>query len=246
MFDWRLDVLVPVILAAIVAVTGVLFSPLRHYLERVSHRVFRRNLVSVEVREDPAEFLAGTPDWEPFAVWVPSQPSAEPPVPESARLLLRTMKSLHGEAALWQVVEVRLSSRVRTTVEGIEVSSESIESDRRGCIYAMSVGGGELLPHAVDIDLSVAGKPTASVDFGGQRRSLADARYALAPGETEAWIFRAAGVSRDQGWWLNIRLRADGLEWVRRVPKKGMFLLRSADGRPTRHAVVGGEWETHD
>lgn len=246
MFDWRLEVLVPVILAATLGVVGILLSPLRHYLERVSNRVFRRHLVSIEVREDPAEFLAGTPDWEPFAVWIPSLPPAEPPVPESARLLLRSMKSLHGEAALWQVVEVRLSSRVPTTVEGIEVSSASIESDRRGCIYAMSVGGGELLPHAVDIDLSVVGKPTASVDFGGQRRSLADARYALAPGETESWIFRATGVRRDQGWWLNIRLRADGHEWVRRVPKKGMFLLRSADGRPVRHAVGGGVWEKHD
>lgn len=242
MFDWRLDILIPVLITVALSVLAAILEPTLHPIKRIRNRIFRRGLVRVEVQQDPGVLLAGKPDWEPFAAWVPREPSVAPPVPVAARNLLRDLDNLGAQAALWQVIEVRLASRAPLTIEAIEVSSEVMPKEPGGCIYAMSVGGAELLPHAVDIQLTSSGDPVATLDSAGDRRSLAEMRYSLAVDEIESWIFRASASAEDQGWWLQLRVRSMGDEWTIRIPRSGSFILRTGQGRKTYLAGVGSKW----
>jgi hypothetical protein len=223
-----------------VVVTGLL-HPLAERLERFSRRLWRSRPLLVHIEADRRLIWAGSPPWVAAAVWVPRLPQEQPP--EDANDWSAWAGRLGGHDADVTMLQVTLQAKSAVSVvvdrPAVRHSREELTD---GAILLCPVGGADLLPRRIELDLDTfAGDSTLSrfLDYDEEAPLPA---LQLAGGDVERFQIWATATSGYHQWQLELPLLVDGRR-ERFVVNNGgdAFRLVGIEGLPT-YAWDRGQW----
>lgn len=150
-----MEVLLGAVVGAVVAVAvTALLHPVAERLERASRRLWKVGPLFVHVETDRRVIWAGSPPWIPAAVWVPEMPDEQPPM--DANDWSTWARRLGGHDADVTMLEVTLQARKdMSLVIDRPMIRHARSDDRRGVIALCRVGGADLLPRRIEVDLDL-------------------------------------------------------------------------------------------
>jgi hypothetical protein len=207
--DW-LTYLGGLVLAAVVgSVVEAVFSPIRHWLSGA----FGWKPIHVHVERDPKIIWAEFPPWIEAMVWLPEQPTQDPP------LDCRDWNEWASASGGCDAVKTTLRITVQAK-ENAAVLIESVLVDRAegpepykpvttGVVAVCPVGGADVNPKRLDIDLEMDPPVGEWLDEDGQR--LRERRQiSLARRETDQFLVWAHAENGDHRWTLRLNLLVNG------------------------------------
>lgn len=238
-----MEVLVGALVGAVVgvAITGLL-HPMAERLERFSRRLWRVRPLFVHIEADRRLIWAGSPPWIPAAVWLPEMPREQPPL--DANDWSAWGRRLGGHDADVTMLQVTLQARKDVSlVVDRPMIRYARSDDRRGVIALCPVGGADLLPRRIDVDLDTFDGDVAMTQHLDYDEEVPWPSISLAPGEVERLHIWAKASSGFHQWRLELPVLVDGRRRLVPVDNAGdAFTTVGFDGIP-KVVWIEGHWE---
>ncbi|MFD3542577.1 hypothetical protein ACFWUQ_24235 [Streptomyces sp. NPDC058662] len=195
-----------------------MMHPLAKRLEAISRRIYKIKAVAIHIERDPSIIWSGYPNWVGASVWMPELPADAPDHPTD---WYNWARPLGGSDARLTVLKVSITSRdtAAILVEPPKIRSLPlpIGDPPKGIVATYPVGGAELNPRRVQVDLEWG----AATWVGPEGAPIRALNLSLAPGETEQFhIYAHAAAGRYQ-WRLELPLLVDGKRLTVRVEDDG-------------------------
>lgn len=219
-------------------------EPVNRWIGRFGRRVTRTSGVQIHVETDPAQIWAGMPPWIGARVFVPGNPSDCTP-PDNPLDWLKWAEEMGGCASGEAVIELTLSGDSPATVV-LAAPRVSVEKTALppGFIGIRPVGGAEISPRGITVDLDQFGYQHPVVDMGqdtwdGERMPK---RWTLAKGDVEVFILRVK-LTQDYAvaWKAVIPMHVDGRKMSATIDNKGKPFYLCGDASTAR-IWDGGSW----
>jgi hypothetical protein len=210
----------------------VLFHPVAERLERASRRLWRVNPLLVHVERDPEVIWAGSPPWVGTSVWLPDHVTEHPP--SKCMAWSQWARRRSGHDADLTFLEITLQARKDTSlVIGTPIVRQRTDQVLGGRVLQCPVGGADLEPRRIELDLDTFGDDHALVDFIVDGESSSFPTVALAPGDIERFhIWARARTGRHQRR-LELPVLVDGRRRVVNVDDGGdPFVTVGSEGLP--------------
>lgn len=218
-------------------VGGVVTSfsePAQRAAARFGRSVSRDSGVRIHVESDPRVIWAGYPPWVGAEVYVPGSPGRHVP-PFDALDWLQWAERNGGCAAHEAVVQVTMVGESPTTVVLSPPQVEARQAGELGGFHAIRpVGGAEISPRSITVDLDTFGLQSPIVDMGADsvHGPSMPSSWSLAKGDVEVFLFRVrASHYALIEWSASLPILIDG---------KRRFLSVDNDGKPFRLAGADG------
>lgn len=223
-----------------VVVTGLL-HPVAERLERFSRRLWRSHPLFVHIETDRKLIWAGSPPWVAAAVWIPHVPT-EPP-PEDANEWSAWARGQGGHDADVTMLQVTLQAK---SAMSVVVDRPAVRHNRddlaSGAILLCPVGGADLLPRRIELDLDTFAGDSALARFLDYDEEMPMPSVQLAAGDVERFHIWATAISGYHQWQLELPLLVDGRR-ERFVVNDGgdAFQLVGSEGLP-EYTWDGAGW----
>lgn len=223
--------------ALIAALAGWLVM---HFAPGVLARLVRRPPVLVHVELDPANMYAGMPNWVGSAWVLPDSISPESlgvPPTGVCRDWREWMWPMGAYDGWYTELRITLQGNVDSTVlvDGLRVNVLDRGAPSGHC-FMCAVGGADIQPRSVNVDLDWSGVVTYS-DSGGD--PVGRFTFTLSKGEVETFHVRAEAKAVQCSWTADLLLIVNG-------ERRTVHL--DADGEPFRTSATEGlpAWTWYD
>lgn len=204
------DVLISGLVGALLGLlVTALLHPLAERLERLSRRLWGWKPLLLHIEQDRRLIWAGSPPWVPAAVWLPELPQDAPPEnPDDWGAWARSRRGCDADVGMLQVT-LQAKSAVSVVVDRPAVRHRRDDLDY-GVILICPVGGADLLPRRLELDLDTFGGDTALSRFLDYDEEAPMPALQLASGEVERFAIWARTESGMHQWQLELPLLVDG------------------------------------
>lgn len=238
-----MELLLGAVVGALVGVgVSALFHPLAERLERFARRLWRVQPIFIHVESNRRTIWAGSPPWVPAAVWLPHRPQEAPP--EDANDWSAWARRLGGHDADVTMLQVTLQARKDVSlVIDRPMLRHTHSHDQRGFIALCRVGGADLLPKRIEVDLDMFGGDVAMIQHLDYDEEIPMPALALAPGEVERLHIWAKASSGYHQWRLELPVLLDGRRLLVPVDDGGDAFTTVGVGSIPKLVWSEGAWQ---
>lgn len=228
---------------ALVALGAVIGWVANQVLPLAWRKLSGRGPIDLHVETDPGVFLAGGPNWDPFAYVLPFDRDSTPEPPSDVcRDWHQWATELGGVSAGWARVRLTLSGHLDATVliDQLKVKVHDCDPIREGTYVLCRTGGADAVPRGflVKFDDDV---PTATLLDDGGEPAIGPLGISIQKGEIEMIEIQVEATAADVRWTAVLGMIVNGKRTHLEVADSGKpFLIAGTDGLPPHEWTADG------
>lgn len=238
-FDGKMELLITALLGAVLGWAAT------HFLPGLWRKVRRVPDLRIFVETDPAIIWAGAPPWVAGNYVVPDTTGLGAPPSEGCPAWYEWLLNRGAVPGDWTEVEVTFiaDSDLTIVVDGLRPKAVKRERPSSWRSLLCAVGGADITPRQIRIDLETFEQPTVSFYAAGGEPS-GPFRLSLAKGEVEKVRLEARAQHNYFEWTTDVLAIVNGKRRVLSITDGGRpFRTCGTDGLPTHVWDGSGKWQ---